>query len=42
MTLLITVNKKRICNVAFISIISKIIISKAFKYCPRVMKPVEA
>ncbi len=37
-----TVNKKCICNVAFISVISKVIISKAFKYCPSVMKPVEA
>jgi hypothetical protein len=30
MTILITVNKKHICNVAFIDVLSKIIISKVF------------
>jgi hypothetical protein len=30
MTLLITVNKKQICNVVFINDISKVVISKVF------------
>ncbi len=30
MTLLLTVNKKHICNVAFINVISKVVISNVF------------
>jgi hypothetical protein len=30
MTLLITLNKKHICNVAFINVISKVVIRKVF------------
>ncbi len=30
MTLLVTVNKKLRCNVAFINVINKVIVSKAF------------
>ena len=32
MTLLITVNKKHICIVTFINVISKVVISKVFIY----------
>jgi hypothetical protein len=38
MTLLITVNKKHICNVAFINVISKVVIREVFyKHCYTVL-----
>ncbi len=35
---LLTVNKKLICNVAFINVMSKVVVSKVLKYCYSVIE----